>query len=70
MAESKIREALKRAQEDPVFAVQLVKNPSHYAKEFNLSPTDIERLGEGHKVMNEALRTGRLPTVAAGGPYG
>jgi len=70
MAERTIRDALKLAQKDPAFAVDLVKNPRKYAKQFSLTGEQIASLSSGKRVMMEAVKAGMNIRVAAGGgPY-
>jgi len=74
MADRTIRDALKRAQKDPAFAVDLVSNPKKHAKEFNLTRAEISGLSKGKRFMMDSLKAGaRLSAAAApasaGGPY-
>ncbi len=68
MAERTIRDALKLAQRDPAFAVDLVKNPGKHAKQFNLTREQVASLNSGKRLMMEAVRAGtRVPSATAGG---
>ena len=73
MADRTIRDALKLAQKDPSFAVDLVSNPKKYAKQYNLTRSQMSGLASGKRYMMAALKAGaaHIPpgTVSAGGPY-
>lgn len=70
MPERTIRDALKRAQKDPAFAVDLVQNPDRYVKEFNLSQPQVAALKRGKRIMTDAVKIGvGVPEIAGKSPY-